>query len=60
MTKNKQIIFGGTNYTFVKPYYLMPEDSITLVKATVKGSTLIWNIQGKEISYNQIKKLIKK
>lgn len=56
---NKQFVFGGVKYNFVKPYYLMPENSLNLIKATVRGSTMIFNIQGKEISYNQIKKRIK-
>lgn len=53
---NKSFTFGGKNYTFVKPYYLM--SGIKLIKATVKGSTVVWNIQGSELSYNQIKRII--
>lgn len=52
---NKLFTFGGGKYTFVKPYYLM--SGIKLIKATVKGSTMVWNIKGGEVSYNQIKRI---
>jgi hypothetical protein len=47
----------GKKYNYVKPYYLMEEDTFKLIKAVVKGSILVWNIEGKQITYNQIKKL---
>jgi len=31
-------------------------EGFRMIKAVVKGSTLCWNIEGKTISYNQIKK----
>ena len=60
MTKTKPLIFRlkNTDYEFVKPNFLMPVNSLILIKAKVKGSTLVWNIEGETISYNQIKKLI--
>jgi hypothetical protein len=46
-------------YEFKKPYYLMPKDEFKLIKAVVKGSILVWNIKGEQITYNQIKKTLK-
>lgn len=54
---SKQFKFGVKEYQFVKPYYLMI--GIKLIKATVRGSTMVWNIEGKELSYNQLKEFIK-
>lgn len=48
LVKNKQ-------YQFVKPYYLMSLEKFKLRKATVKGSILVWNIDGQQITYNKIK-----
>mgnify|MGYP003441131451 FL=1 len=45
-------------YEFKKPYYLVPVDEFRLIKAKVKGSILVWNIEGKQITYNQIKSLV--
>ena len=45
-------------YEFKKPYYLIPVDEFRLIKAKVKGSILVWNIEGKQITYNQIKSLV--
>lgn len=45
------------DYQFVKPYYLMPTNELRLIKATVKGSILVWNIEGKQVTYNQIKRI---
>ena len=55
------LTFGVENNTFqfVKPYYIMPSNEFKLLKATVKGSTIVWNIYGTEISYNQLKKVLK-
>ena len=47
-------------YEFVKPKYLMPVGSLKLIEAKIKGSTMVWNIEGGIVSYNQIKKLLKK
>ena len=41
-------------YEFVKPYYLVY--GFEMRKAVVKGSHLVWNIEGYQISYNEIKK----
>ena len=46
-------------YEFKKPYYLIAKDEFRLIKAKVKGSILVWNIEGQQITYNQIKKLKK-
>jgi hypothetical protein len=55
-------IFGVKNKTFefVKPYYLLPSNEFKLKKATVKGSSLVWNIFGTEVSFNQLKELLGK
>ena len=55
-------IFGAKNNTFefVKPYYLLPNNEFKLKKATAKGSTMVWNIFGIEVSYNQLKELLNK
>lgn len=47
----------NNDYQFVKPYYLMPTSGLRLIKAKVKGSLLVWNIEGEQITYNQIKQL---
>lgn len=59
LINKKPIIFRVKNreYEFVKPYYIMPKDSLKLIKGVVKGSTLCWNIGGCVLTYNQIKKL---
>lgn len=56
LINNKPITFRVKNkeYEYVKPYYLM--NGLSMIKAVVKGSTMCWNIEGKTISYNQIKK----
>jgi hypothetical protein len=59
LIKRKPLIFRvkKTDYEFVRPKYLMPVNELRLIEAKVKGSTLVWNIQGEQISYNQIRKL---
>ena len=47
------------DYDFKKPYYLIPKDEFKLIKAVVKGSILVWDIKGEQITYNQIKKTLK-
>ncbi len=37
----------------------MPKDEFKLIKAVVKGSILVWDIKGEQITYNQIKKTLK-
>jgi len=56
----KHFIFliNGEEYMYIKPKYLM-KDFGKLIEAKVKGSTMIWNIEGTQVSYNQIKKVIK-
>ncbi len=49
----------NTDYEFVKPKFLMPINELRLIEAKVKGSTMVWNIEGKQISYNQVKALLK-
>lgn len=53
------IIIRGKKYEFKKPYYLIPVDEFRLIKAKVKGSILVWNIEGEQITYKQIKNAIK-
>ena len=48
----------NNNYQFVKPKYLLPNNQLKLIEAKIKGSTMVWNICNKQVSYNQIKKLI--
>lgn len=45
-------------YQFFKPYYLMPENELKLILPVVKGSTLMWNISGTQLSYLQLKQKI--
>jgi hypothetical protein len=61
LIKNKPVTFRikNTGYQFVRPKYLMPSDKFKLIEAKVKGSTMVWNIEGETISCNQIKKLIR-
>jgi len=46
----------NTEFQFVKPYYLLIGWEFR--KATVTGSTMIWNIKNEKISYNQLKQLL--
>ncbi len=46
---------GNRIFRFVKPYYLMPDIDMKLIKGKVKGSTLGWNVCGEWISYNALK-----
>lgn len=50
---------NSIDYKFIKPKYLSPVNQLQLIEAKVKGSCMVWNIQGKQITYNQIKQLIK-
>lgn len=57
--KNKlRFRLNNTEYDFVKPKYLMPVNSLKLIEAKVKGSTMVFNINNTTISYNQIKRCI--
>lgn len=49
---------NGKIYHFFKPYYLMPENEFKLIKPVVKGSTIIWNTSGTQLSYFQLKQKI--
>ena len=49
---------NSIDYKFIKPKYLSPVNQLQLIEAKVKGSIMVWNIQNKQITYNQIKKLI--
>ena len=46
-------------YDFVKPNYLIKENSINLIEGKVKGSSLCWNIGGGTLTYLQMAKLLK-
>ena len=50
---------NSIDYKYVKPKYLLPVNQLQLIEAKIKGSCMVWNIQGKQITYNQIKQLIK-
>lgn len=60
LTKNKPITLRIENviYQYLKPKYLLKENSFKLIEAKVKGSTIIWNLGKFQVSYNQIKKAI--
>lgn len=49
---------GSIEYKFVKPYYLFDYKQLKLIKPKIRSSTLTWNISGKIITYNQLKKLL--
>lgn len=50
---------NNTDYEFIKPKYLTPVNKLQLIEAKVKGSCMVWNVRCEQITYNQIKKLIK-
>jgi hypothetical protein len=50
---------SGHDYEFVKPYYLMKCGGFHLLKGTVKGSTLCWNVGGSVVTYNAIRNVLK-
>lgn len=45
-------------FEYIKPYYLAHLNELKLIKATVKGSCIVWNVKGEQVTYNQIKKLV--
>ena len=49
------VVFNGKKYQYIKPYYLLEEGSLRLIKGYVIGSTLGWKLGGKFLSYNQLK-----
>ena len=49
------IVFNGKKYQYIKPYYLLEEGSLRLIKGYVIGSTLGWKLDGRFLSYNQLK-----
>ena len=59
LIKSKPFIFriNNSEYEFVKPKFLMPGNKFKLIEARIKGSTMVWNIEGITISYNQLKAL---
>ena len=59
LIKKQPFIFRVNNqeYEFVKPKYLMATNDFKLIEAKIKSSTMVWNIQGGTVSYNQIKNL---
>jgi hypothetical protein len=50
----------GVKYRFVKPYYLQKEGCLKLIKATVVGSSLRWNIGDGYLTYNKLRNENKK
>lgn len=57
--KNFVFRVNNSDYQFVKPNFLHKSFGI-VVKGTVKGSTLGWQIEGDFFSYNKMKELFKK
>lgn len=58
---NKQALtfrIKNIEFDYIKPKYVMLKSEIILRKATVKGSTIVWNIKGSQVSYNQLKSLL--
>ena len=49
---------NSIDYKYVKPKYLSPVNQLQLIEAKVKGSCMVWNIQGEQITYNQIKQYL--
>ena len=51
------IIYSNKNvkFSFVKPYYLMLENELRLIKGIVKNGTLQWKINSVLITYKKIK-----
>lgn len=62
LIKRKPITIRVKNkyFEFVKPYYLQPVDELQLIKAKVKGSCIVWNVCGEQVTYGQIKNLVTK
>lgn len=60
LISNKPFVFllNNIKYEYVKPKYLIKENELKLIEAKVKGSTIIWYVDGEQLSYNQIKKLL--
>ena len=58
--KNKPLTlrYENVEYEYVKPKYLIKKGSLKLIEAKVKGSTIIWNLAKKQLSYNQIKNVV--
>jgi hypothetical protein len=60
---NKQTLtfrVENTEFDYVKPKYIMLKSEFMLRTAVLKGSTMFWNIKGKQVSYNQLKELLGK
>lgn len=59
LIKNKPLILRYENieYEYVKPKYLIKVGSFKLIEAKVKGSTIVWNLGKRQLTYNQIKKI---
>lgn len=55
--KNKPITlrYNNIEYEYVKPKYLIKVGSLKLIEARVKGSTMVWNLGSKQLTYNQLK-----
>ena len=48
----------NTEFDFVKPKYIMLSSEFILREAKVKGSTMVWNVKGNQVSYNQLRDLL--
>lgn len=61
VTDKKLFVFrvGENDYQFVKPNLLFKNFG-TVIKATVKGSTLGWYIENDFLSYNKLSNCLKK
>jgi len=54
-----KIVIRGEVFVFSKPYYLVSEN-LRIIKAHIKGSQLVWYVNGLMITYNDLKKYIAK
>lgn len=60
---NKQTLtfrVENVQFDYVKPKYIMISSEFILREAVVKGSTMVWNVKGKQFSYNQLRELLNK
>ena len=54
-----KIVIMGEVFVFSKPYYLVSEN-LRIINPCVKGSQLVWYVNGVMITYNDLKKYIAK
>lgn len=48
----------NVTFDFVKPKYILLKNEFRLRTAKVKGSTMVWNVSGCQVSYNQLRGLL--